>query len=150
MKTVLQRVQRAEVRVDQKVVGRITKGVLALTAVERGDTLADVQVTARKIANLRIFPDRTPMDLTLKDVGGACLLVSQFTIAGTVRKGRRPSFDRAEQPGIACTLYEALAGQLREQGVDVATGQFAAHMEVELVNDGPVTLLIETRDGAIV
>lgn len=150
MKTVLQRVQRAKVTVAQEVVGQIEKGVLALTAVERGDTLADVQTTARKIATLRIFPDRKPMDLTLKDVGGACLLVSQFTIAGDVKKGRRPSFDRAELPQRANELYEALASELRSHEIPVETGQFAAKMEVELVNDGPVTLIITSREGTLV
>ncbi len=150
MKTVLQRVQRAEVRVDNEIVGRITKGVLALTAVERGDTLEDVRTTARKIATLRIFPDRTPMDRTLQDVGGSCLLVSQFTIAGSVRKGRRPSFDRAEHPDRANELYLALADALRALDVPVETGQFAAHMQVDLVNDGPVTLIIESKNGALV
>jgi len=149
MKTVLQRVQRAKVTVAQEVVGQIEKGVLALTAVERGDTIADVQATARKIATLRIFPDRTPMDLTLKDVGGACLLVSQFTIAGDVKKGRRPSFDRAELPQRANELYEALAGELRGHEIPVETGRFAAQMEVELLNDGPVTLIITSRGGSL-
>lgn len=149
MKTVLQRVQRAEVRVDGEVVGRIGKGVLLLVAVERGDSEADVHITARKIAGLRIFADRTPMDLSLAEVDGACLVVSQFTIAGSVKKGRRPSFDQAEDPERARALYEALCAALRGEGLPVETGRFAAMMEVELVNDGPVTLLILTRGGVL-
>ncbi|MEZ4451506.1 MAG: D-aminoacyl-tRNA deacylase [Nannocystaceae bacterium] len=149
MKTVLQRVQRAEVRVDGEVVGRIGKGVLLLVAVERGDGEADVHITARKIAGLRVFPDKTPMDLSLGEVDGACLVVSQFTIAGSVKKGRRPSFDQAEDPARARELYEALCVALRDHGLAVETGRFAAMMEVELVNDGPVTLLILTRGGVL-
>ncbi|MCA9663222.1 MAG: D-tyrosyl-tRNA(Tyr) deacylase [Myxococcales bacterium] len=150
MKTVLQRVKRAEVRVDGEVVGRIAKGVLLLVAVERGDGPADVRQTARKIASLRIFPGDTPMDRNLSDVGGACLVVSQFTIAGSVKKGRRPSFDKAAAPDEARALYESLASELRDLGLPVETGRFAAMMEVDLINDGPVTLLIITKGGALI
>lgn len=150
MKTVLQRVTRACVRVDGEVVGAIDRGLLALTAVEKGDTIADVQATAAKLASLRCFPGATPMDRTLAEVGGGCLVVSQFTIAGSLKKGRRPSFDGAELPERARELYEALAAAIRGHGVPVATGRFAAHMEVELVNDGPVTLLLFTQGGAVV
>jgi D-tyrosyl-tRNA(Tyr) deacylase len=150
MKTVLQRVARACVRVDGEVVGAIDRGLLALTAVEKGDTIADVQATAAKLASLRCFPGATPMDRTLAEVGGGCLVVSQFTIAGSLKKGRRPSFDGAELPERARELYEALAAAIRGHGVPVATGRFAAHMEVELVNDGPVTLLLFTQGGAVV
>ncbi len=150
MKTVLQRVKRAEVRVDGEVVGQIGKGVLLLVAVERGDGEADVHITASKVAGLRIFPDKTPMDLSLAEVGGACLVVSQFTIAGNIRKGRRPSFEGAEDPARARELYERLCGELRGHGLPVETGRFAAMMEVDLVGDGPVTLLLTTRGGALV
>jgi len=150
MKTVLQRVTRASVRVEGEVVGEIGRGLVALSAVEKGDTRADVDVTAAKLAGLRCFPGATPMDRTLAEVGGACLLVSQFTIAGTLRKGRRPGFDHAELPGPARALYEALEAAIRGHGIPVATGRFAAHMEVELVNDGPVTLLLFTQGGAVV
>ncbi|MEZ4429811.1 MAG: D-aminoacyl-tRNA deacylase [Nannocystaceae bacterium] len=149
MKTILQRVSRASVRVDGEVIGAVERGVLLLVAVERGDSEADAMTIARKIASLRIFPGRTPMDHSLLDVGGGCLVVSQFTIAGTVRKGRRPSFDRAALPDLANDLYERVVAALRAEGLTVATGRFAAHMEVELVNDGPVTIVIESRDGAI-
>jgi D-tyrosyl-tRNA(Tyr) deacylase len=146
---VVQRVCRAEVRVEGEVVGRVQQGVLLLVGVERGDTEADALATARKIAGLRIFPGRTPMDLDLAEVEGGCLVISQFTLAGTLRKGRRPSFDGAEAPAVAEALYERVAAELRAQGLPVQTGRFGAHMEVELVNDGPVTLLVFTRDGAV-
>jgi D-tyrosyl-tRNA(Tyr) deacylase len=132
------------------VVGRIDKGLLLFVGVERGDTPADADLTARKIAALRIFPGRHPMDLAVKDAGGACLVVSQFTLAGSLRKGNRPSFDGAEQPAAAEVLYERVAAQLRGDGLTVATGRFAADMEVDLINDGPVTFVVVVRDGAIV
>jgi D-aminoacyl-tRNA deacylase len=148
--TLVQRVARAEVRVADEVVGRITRGLLLFVGVERGDGEADADATARKIAGLRIFPGRTPMDLTVKDAGGACLVVSQFTLAGSIRKGNRPSFDRAEEPARANALYERVAEQLRSAGLDVATGRFAADMQVDLVNDGPVTFVVTVRGGALV
>lgn len=150
MKTVLQRVLRAQVRVDGEVIGQIGAGLLALCAVEKGDTLADVQTTANKLVALRCFPGATPMDRSVLEVGGAVLLVSQFTIAGTLKKGRRPGFDPAAPPEEARALYEALVGAIRGLGVMVATGRFAAHMEVELVNDGPATLLLFTQGGRVV
>lgn len=150
MKTVLQRVTRAAVQVDGEVVGSIDKGIVALVGVERGDTEADAHITARKIAGLRIFPGRKPMDLNVMEVGGAVLVISQFTLAGNVRKGRRPSFDRAEDPARAEPLYLAVAEELRARGIPVATGRFGANMAVDLINDGPVTLMIFTEGGAIV
>jgi D-tyrosyl-tRNA(Tyr) deacylase len=159
VKSVIQRVTRAEVRVDGEIVGQIGRGVLALVAVERGDALADALATARKLASLRMFPgesssrpgDRAekPMDRTLAEVGGAALVISQFTLAGTVRKGRRPSFDRAEDPSLAEPLYLAVVDELRAAGIPTATGKFGASMSVELVNDGPVTLLIFTEAGVV-
>ncbi len=150
MKTVLQRVQRAQVRVEGEVVGSIGRGVLALVGVERGDTEADAVATARKIATLRMFAGRTPMDLDLATVGGACLVVSQFTLAASLRKGRRPSFDEAADPPRAIELYERVCAELRDAGIPVETGRFGAMMEVDLVNDGPVTFLVFTRDGAVI
>jgi len=149
MIVVVQRVARAEVRVDGEVVGKIGLGLVLLVGVERGDTRTDADSLARKLCLLRIFPGRTPMDLSVKDVGGACLVVSQFTLAGSTRKGNRPSFDRAEDPAVAQALYEYLVDQLRRQGIQVATGRFAAHMDVELVNDGPVTFILQARDGGL-
>ncbi len=150
MKTVLQRVERAEVRIDGAAVARIGRGVVLLVGVERGDSEADADVTARKIAALRIFAGRTPMDLTLAEVGGACLVVSQFTLAATLAKGNRPSFEPAEAPARAEELYLRVAAQLRAAGLPVETGQFGADMQVDLVNDGPVTFLVFTAGGALV
>jgi D-aminoacyl-tRNA deacylase len=149
VKTVLQRVQSAEVRVDGAVVARIDRGVVLLCGVERGDGAADADTTARKIAALRIFPGRTPMDLTLQEVGGACLVVSQFTLAASLSKGNRPSFEPAEAPERAQALYLRVAEQLRATGLTVETGRFGADMQVDLVNDGPVTFLLATTGGAL-
>jgi D-tyrosyl-tRNA(Tyr) deacylase len=149
VKTVVQRVRRAAVTVDAEVVGAIGHGIMALVGVEKGDTEADAEVTARKLANLRMFRGETPMDRTLADVGGAALVVSQFTLAGSIRKGRRPSFNDAAEPERATSLYEHVCAMLRAEGIEVATGCFGAMMEVELVGDGPVTLLVFTRDGAL-
>jgi D-tyrosyl-tRNA(Tyr) deacylase len=150
VKTVLQRVERAEVRIAGAAVARIGRGVVLLVGVERGDSEADADVTARKIAALRIFPGRTPMDQTLAEVSGACLVVSQFTLAATLAKGNRPSFEPAEAPARAEELYLRVAAQLRAAGLPVETGQFGADMQVDLVNDGPVTFLVFTAGGALV
>ena len=150
MKTVVQRVTRAEVRVGDERVGTIAAGVMLLVGVERGDGEADADVTARKIAALRIFPGRTPMDRTLAEVGGACLVVSQFTLAAALSKGNRPSFEPAEAPARAEELYLRVVAQLRQAGLPVETGRFGADMAVELVNDGPVTFLVFTRGGRLV
>jgi len=149
MIAVVQRVSRAEVRVAAEVAGQIGLGLMVLLGVERGDGKADAEVLARKLLALRIFPGRTPMDLSVKDVGGACLVVSQFTLAGSTRKGNRPSFDRAEDPAQAQPLYEFFADQVRQGGIPVATGRFAADMDVELVNDGPVTFVLRAREGGL-
>jgi D-tyrosyl-tRNA(Tyr) deacylase len=149
MKTVLQRVREGEVRVGDEVVGRVGLGVALLVGVEKGDAQADADATARKVAALRIFPGRTPMDRTLAEVGGGCLVVSQFTLAASLRKGNRPGFDRAEDPARAEALYERVASALRAAGLPVETGRFAAAMTVHLVNDGPVTFLLESRDGRL-
>lgn len=150
MKTVIQRVTRAEVRVDGNVVGAIGLGVMALIGVEKGDTEADAETTVRKLAALRLFPGRTPMDLSLAEAGGACLIVSQFTLAASLAKGNRPSFEPAEEPARAEALYQRVASGLRALGLAVETGRFGADMQVELVNDGPVTFLIFTKEGLLV
>jgi D-tyrosyl-tRNA(Tyr) deacylase len=150
VKTVLQRVTRASVRVDGELIGEIGRGVMLLVGVEKGDLEADADVTARKIAALRIFPGKTPMDLTLGEIGGACLVVSQFTLCASLGKGNRPSFEPAEMPPRAEALYLRVADGLRAAGLPVATGRFGADMAVELVNDGPVTFLLAARDGALV
>lgn len=149
MKTVIQRVTHACVTVHGDSVGRIERGVLVLVGVVSGDTEADADTTARKIASLRMFPGDKPMDKTLAEVAGSALVVSQFTLAGSVRKGRRPSFDAAEEPVRATLLYERVCQGLRDAEIPVQTGRFAADMQVELVNDGPVTLLVFTRNGVL-
>jgi D-tyrosyl-tRNA(Tyr) deacylase len=146
----VQRVSRAEVRVEGAVVGRIGRGLMVLLGVERGDGDEDADLVARKLAALRIFPGRHPMDLSAAEVGGGFLVISQFTLAGSVHKGNRPSFDRAEDPPRAEALYERVVRRLRESGLEVATGRFAATMQVELVNDGPVTFIVAARAGALV
>jgi len=149
MRAVIQRVRRAEVRVGDRTVGEIGKGLLVLLGVEVGDTDADLDWIAKKVAELRIFGDSEgKMNLSVQDVGGAVLVVSQFTLLGDCRKGRRPSFDKAAPPSFAEPMYEAFADKLKSVGIDVQTGEFAAMMEVELVNDGPVTLVLDSRRGS--
>jgi D-tyrosyl-tRNA(Tyr) deacylase len=158
VRTVVQRVTRAKVTVAGEVVGEIARGLMLLVGVEKGDAEADADATARKIAALRIFPKsspsalegRTPMDQTAAEVGGACLVVSQFTLCASLSKGNRPSFEPAEAPARAEVLYLRVADGLRAAGLPVATGRFGADMAVELVNDGPVTFLVVTKDGALV
>lgn len=151
MIAVVQRVSSARVRVEGRVVGEIGHGLLALVAAVSGDERRDVDYLADKLAHLRIFADAEGrMNESLLDVGGEALIVSQFTLVGDTRKGRRPSFVRAMAPEPAEEMIDDLAGSLRERGVTVACGEFGALMEVELVNDGPVTLLLdswETRRG---
>jgi D-aminoacyl-tRNA deacylase len=146
VRAVVQRVSRAEVRVQGEVTGRIAKGLLVLAATAVDDTDADIAYTVDKIVNLRIFPDEAGnMNLALNDVGGALLIVSQFTLYGDCRKGRRPSFIQAMGPEPAERMYEKFVAAARAAGVPVETGRFRAMMDVELVNDGPVTLLIDSR-----
>lgn len=146
MRAVLQRVSRASVSVDGRVVGRIEAGLLALVAVADGDTPADLEYIASKIRDLRIFPDAEGrMNRSVVESGGALLVVSQFTLMGDVRNGRRPGFTGAAAPDIARRAYEDLVARLRGDGLPVETGVFQAHMHVELVNDGPVTILIDSR-----
>jgi D-tyrosyl-tRNA(Tyr) deacylase len=133
---------------SDRVTGAIELGLLALVGVGRGDTEADVRYIAAKIRDIRIFPSQDgskPMDRSVVDVGGSVLVVSQFTLYGDVRKGRRPAFDEAAAPDEARALYEALVRELRAAQVPVETGEFRATMQVELVNDGPVTILIDSR-----
>lgn len=147
MRIVVQRVSRAGVRVDGRTVGEIGRGYCVLAGWTHADTTASVEWMADKLAGLRLFADAEgKMNLALADVGGAVLLVSQFTLYGDAEKGRRPSFIAAARPDTAIPLYEAFASALRSRGLEVATGEFGAMMEVELVNDGPVTLVLE-RDG---
>jgi D-aminoacyl-tRNA deacylase len=144
MRIVLQRVSSASVRVEGEVVGEIARGFLVLVGIERGDGPAQVRAAAEKLAGLRVFEDGAgKMNLDLAAVGGAFLIVSQFTLAGSVAKGRRPSFDGAAPPGEAEPLVDALVSDLRGRGFRVETGRFRAHMEVSLLNDGPVTLIAD-------
>ena len=146
MRAVVQRVAQARVRVDGQVTGEIGPGIVALLGVARVDTQASAAQLAEKIAGLRLFNDAEgKMNLSLEDVGGAVLAISQFTLYGDTRKGRRPSFDRAAPAEQARALYEAFVAALRALGLRVETGVFQAMMEVELTNAGPVTLLVDTE-----
>jgi D-tyrosyl-tRNA(Tyr) deacylase len=147
MKAVLQRVRKAAVEVEGKTVGEIGKGILVLLGVEKRDTEKDAEWTAEKIVNLRIFEDEAgKMNLSVQDIRGEILAVSQFTLAGNCSKGRRPSFDTAAAPGEANGLYEHFVDRVRESAVPVQTGVFQADMQVNLVNDGPVTFIIESPE----
>ena len=146
MRAVVQRVSRASVTVAGETVGRIGRGFLVLLGVEDGDGQNEAVYMAQKIAGLRVFEDADgKMNLGLPEVGGAMLVVSQFTLLGDCRKGRRPSFIQAARPELAEELYRAFCAEVRGQGIEVQTGRFQTHMDVELVNDGPVTLLIDSR-----
>lgn len=146
MRAVVQRVSEARVRVDSEAVGEIRAGLLVFLGIGREDTEKDVDFLAEKISNLRIFADEAQkMNLSLLDAGGAMLVVSQFTLHGDCRKGRRPAFIAAAPPGQAEPLYERFIAHVEKLGLRVAAGRFGAMMEVELVNDGPVTLLLDSR-----
>jgi D-tyrosyl-tRNA(Tyr) deacylase len=139
-------VSRAEVRVEGRVVGAIGRGLLVLVGIAREDTPETGKALAEKIAHLRVFDDdQGRMNRSLLEAGGAVLCVSQFTLYGDCRKGRRPSYDRAAPPAAAQTLYESFVASLGALGVPVETGEFRALMDVELVNDGPVTLLLDSE-----
>lgn len=146
MRAVVQRVSRASVTVESQVAGRIGVGLLVLLGVGQGDTAADGDYLADKIAGLRVFPDDAGvMNRSASEAGGAVLVVSQFTLYGDCRRGRRPSYSEAAPPDEANRLYEHVCGRLRAAGLAVAQGVFRAMMDVELVNDGPVTLLLDSR-----
>ena len=146
MRAVLQRVTAARVRVDEAVVGEIGRGLLAFIGVASDDGPADVEYIAGKIRELRVFADEQgKMNRSLVDVGGDALVVSQFTLYGDCRKGRRPSFDEAAGSELGRALYEDVVRTLRSSGVRVETGTFQAHMRVEIENDGPVTMLVDSK-----
>ena len=148
MRAVIQRVKESRVEVKGRMVGAIGPGLLIFLGVGEDDSEKDCDYLANKIAHLRIFPDTKGfMNLSLMDTGGAALVVSQFTLWGDCRKGRRPSFARAARPERARELYEHFIGLLREKGLHVATGEFQEMMDVYLVNDGPVTLMIDSSKG---
>jgi D-tyrosyl-tRNA(Tyr) deacylase len=145
LKALVQRVSAAGVTVGEDVIGEIGPGLLVLLGVEVGDAAAAADLLARKIAALRIFEDDAgKMNLAVHDVGGAVLAISQFTLAADLRKGNRPSFIRAAPPEVAEPLYQQFCTRLREAGLPVATGRFGAHMAVRLINDGPVTIWLDS------
>ena len=148
MRAVIQRVKSAQVSVDGRVSGKIGKGLLVLLGVGKGDGESDLSFLTSKIPELRIFEDDSgKFNLSLKEIDGEILVVSQFTLFGDCRKRRRPSFTEAEEPSTAKHLYEQFILKLKERGVPVQTGEFQAKMEVLLINDGPVTLLLDSRQG---
>lgn len=144
MKALIQRVKRASVTINGELYSSIDKGILVLLGVEKSDEIENAQRLAQKVANLRIFEDENDrMNFSVKDVNGEILVVSQFTLCGDCKKGTRPSFDKAAQPEKANSLYEDFVRMLKDDGFDVKTGKFRAMMDVELINDGPVTFMIE-------
>ena len=146
MRAVVQRVSRAQVTVDGAVTGKIGRGLLVLLGVSRGDSQADADYLADKIAGLRIFEDpQGKMNLPVAEINGAVLVVSQFTLYGDVRRGKRPSFDAAAPPEQARQLYESFVERIRAAGLPCSTGRFQEMMEVELRNDGPVTILLDSQ-----
>lgn len=148
MKVILQRVRSACVRVDGKEVGRINRGLLVFIAIRTGDCSRDVDYLVQKIQELRIFDDASgKMNCSVTDIAGELLVISQFTLYADCRKGRRPSFSMAASPDVARTLYEEFVQKLRLSGLIVSTGQFQSMMDIELTNEGPVTLIVESPDA---
>ena len=146
MRAVIQRVLQAQVEVDGQTAGQIEKGLLVYVSVGKGDSVKDVEFMAEKLVNLRIFPDEADkMNQSLLDVGAAMLLVSNFTLHGDCRKGRRPGFDAAAEAGPAQQLYEKLIALISQRGVAVEKGVFGGHMHISSVNDGPVTFLLDSK-----
>ncbi len=146
LRAVVQRVSRAQVTVNGEITGAIDRGFLVLLGVADDDSQDDVIYLAAKIAGLRIFEDEAgKMNLSLSEIGGGMLVVSQFTLLGDCRKGRRPSFVKAARPELAELLYRSFVAEISGLGIEVATGRFQEHMDVELINDGPVTLLVDSR-----
>lgn len=144
MKALIQRVKRVSVTINGELYSSIGKGILVLLGVEKSDEIENAQRLAQKVANLRIFEDENDrMNFSVKDVNGEILVVSQFTLCGDCKKGTRPSFDKAAQPEKANSLYEDFVRMLKDDGFDVKTGKFRAMMDVELINDGPVTFMVE-------
>ncbi|MEE6674786.1 D-aminoacyl-tRNA deacylase [Pediococcus acidilactici] len=147
MRVVIQRVKRAQVTIAERSVGKIDQGLMLLVAFNDQDTTADLDYAVRKIANLRIFEnDEGKMDWSITDVGGAILSVSQFTLFASTKKGNRPSFTKSGNPETASRLYDEFNQRLTQTGIPVQTGEFGADMQVELVNDGPVTIILDTQN----
>lgn len=148
MKVVLQRVRRASVEVEGEVVGEIGRGICLLVGIERGDSERDAQYLAKKVVELRIFPDREgKMNVSLPEVQGEVMAVSQFTLAASTKKGRRPSFDKAEVPERAEKLFDYFVRLIQERGIKVQTGVFQAMMDINLINEGPVTFILQSRES---
>lgn len=146
MRAVVQRVSKAHVEVDNKIVGKIDKGLLVYLGIADDDTKEDIKYMVDKISNLRIFQDQEDkMNLSIKDIGGKLLIISQFTLMGDCRKGRRPSFIMAAKPDKASLLYEEFIGSCKKTGLEVESGVFQAHMTVDYINDGPVTILLDSE-----
>ena len=144
MKVLIQRVKRASVTNDNKLYSKIDKGILALVGIEKSDTIEQVQKMAKKLSGLRIFPDENDkMNRSILDIHGEMLIVSQFTLCGDCKKGTRPSFDKSAAPDIANKLYEDFVKEIQNYGIKTETGVFGAMMDVELINDGPVTFMLE-------
>ena len=144
MKVLIQRVKNASVTIDGKLFSSINQGLLALVGIEKGDTIEAVQKLAKKVVNLRIFPDENDkMNKSLLDIEGEMLIVSQFTLCGNCKKGTRPSFDNSALPDVANSMYEDFIKEVGSYGVKTGTGQFGAMMDVALINDGPVTFMLE-------
>lgn len=145
MKVLIQRVKRASVTIEKSLYSSIKEGILAFVGIEKGDSSEQVAKLADKISKLRIFEDENEkMNRSILDVGGEMLIVSQFTLCGDCKKGTRPSFDRSAPPEIANTLYEEFISKIKDKGINVGTGKFGAMMDVELINDGPVTFMLES------
>lgn len=151
MRAVIQRSKQASVKVDDQTIGSIEKGLVVLLGITEQDTEADIDAIIHKLIHLRIFQDDADkMNISLLDIGGSILSISQFTLYADIRKGRRPSFIKAADSAMAEKLYNIFNQKLTETGVHVETGKFGAMMDVALVNDGPVTMILETKDGIIV
>jgi D-tyrosyl-tRNA(Tyr) deacylase len=146
VRAVLQRVSRAAVSVENEPVGRIARGLVVFVGVAAGDGAADIEYTTSKVCEVRVFPDSEGrMNRSVVDIDGGLLVISEFTLLGDVRRGRRPSFDQAAPPADAERIYDDLVRRLRSRGIAVEAGRFRTHMDVELVNDGPVTVLVDSR-----
>lgn len=145
MKLLIQRVKKASVIIDKELYSSINKGILALIGIEKGDTIEQVEKLVKKVVNLRIFSDENgKMNLSILDIKGEMLIVSQFTLCGDCKKGTRPSFDKSAFPTIANELYEKFIFLISEYGIKIGTGKFGAMMDIELINDGPVTFMLES------